>query len=353
VRNNKRTHFTLLKLILPNLIIQLLFLSQAHATNENWGLKQTATTEAWKISRGSKKIVVAIIDTGLDVNHPALKDNLWTNPKEILNGIDDDGNGLIDDIHGWDFTSNSSKLMDHHGHGTHIAGIIKSVAPEVSLMALKYYDPQSPSGENLKLTVQAIEYAVKMKVDIINYSGGGLTPSDEEKAAIKKAQEQGILFIAAAGNEYSNSDNKGFYPASYGLSNIISVTAIGPNMHVLKSSNYGANSVDIAAPGQNILSTLPGGHYGQMTGTSQATAFVTGVAALIMSRDAENKNISRTISSILNTGSIAPSLTQKTRYGTSVNAYRALAIHDRGTSAFGDPAPNLTPSALTDFTISN
>ncbi|MCB0408395.1 MAG: S8 family serine peptidase, partial [Bdellovibrionales bacterium] len=226
----------------------------------------------------------------------------------------------------------------NHGHGTHIAGIIgaeggngigiSGVAPKVSLMILKYYDPKAPGVNNLMNTVKAIDYAVKMNALIINYSGGGLEKSPQEIAAIQRAKQKGILFVAAAGNEQSNSDIHGYYPADYDLDNIISVTAIDRSRKVLDSSNYGVNSVDLAAPGNNIYSLLPGGKYGYMTGTSQATAFVTGVAALVMAQDPDLRNAEKIVKYLTQTGDIDPQLIGKTRYNKRLNSYKALAIKD-------------------------
>jgi thermitase len=318
------------------------------AMSQKWDLKLTDSVKAWRLSKGSRDIVVAVIDTGADLSHPDLRANLWKNSGEIgtdslgrnkaSNGIDDDNNGFIDDVHGFNFVSGNSDLSDNHGHGTHIAGIIGAeggngigitgVAPKVSLMILKYYDPKAPGVNNLMNTVKAIEYAAKMNAHIINYSGGGLEKSPHEISAIKKAQAKGILFVAAAGNEKSNSDVHGYYPADYDLDNIISVTAIDQSKKVLESSNYGKNSVDLAAPGNNIYSLLPGGHYGFMTGTSQATAFVTGVAALVMAQDKDLRRADRIVKYLTHTGDIHPQLVGKTRYNKILNSYRALAIKD-------------------------
>lgn len=330
------------------------------AMQKKWGLKHTQAKDAWKITKGHKDITVAVIDTGIDVNHPDIKNNLWVNKKETgkdrfgndkaSNGIDDDNNGFIDDVYGWNFVANNNDLSDNHGHGTHIAGIvgaeggnnigISGVAPKVSLMILKYYDPTSTGNNNLKNTIKAIEYAVKMNAHIINYSGGGLEPSAQELAAIKKARDKGILFVAAAGNESSNSDQQKYYPADYELDNIISVTAIDKNSKVLNSSNYGVNTVDVAAPGNDIYSTLPGGQYGVMTGTSQATAFVTGVGALLMGHNKEFRRADKVIKYLLKTGDYNEGLTSKTRHRRLLNVYRALTILDQGTSLNGVMAEN-------------
>lgn len=329
------------------------------AINQAWGLKKSDAARAWSVTKGSRDIVVAVIDTGIDIKHEDIKNNLWKNPGETgldskgrdkaTNGIDDDGNGFVDDVYGWNFVSANNRLDDNHGHGTHIAGIIGAeagnnkgitgIAPEVSLMILKYYDPKVPATDNLRNTVQSIKYAVSMGAHIINYSGGGTEFSIEEHDAIAEAQRKGILFVAAAGNERSNSDQHRYYPADYALDNIISVTAIDPSTEVLASSNYGVETVHIAAPGQNILSCLPGNAYGYMTGTSQATAFVSGAAALVM---AHKQNFSATDAKkyILATGDAVTQLASKTRTSRKLNLYKALTILDSGVSSSGGVALN-------------
>jgi subtilisin family serine protease len=336
--------------------------------SQRWGLEKTDTRKAWKISQGAKDIVIAIIDTGADIHHSDLKNAIWTNPGESgldskgrdksNNGIDDDKNGFIDDVHGWNFVANNNDVTDHHGHGTHVAGIIgadspkgpgaSGIAPKSSLMILKYYDPQGPRSNNLTNTVQAIRYAVKMKAKIINYSGGGVDYAADEYKAISEARDAGILFVAAAGNERANSDKNHYYPADYKLDNIISVTAIDPLLKVLSSSNYGTETVDIAAPGENIYSTFPNNSYGTLTGTSQATAFVTGVAALVM---ANNRDFTATEvrKHILATGDHEETLIAKTGTSRRLNSYKALAIHDRGTSLTGIKAQNTQQMAPGSF----
>lgn len=329
------------------------------AISQAWGLKKSDAARAWSVTKGSRDIVVAVIDTGIDIKHEDLKGNLWKNPGETgldaqgrdkaTNGIDDDGNGFVDDVYGWNFVSNNNKLDDNHGHGTHIAGIIGAeagnnkgitgISPEVSLMILKYYDPKVPGTDNLKNTVASIRYAVKMGAHIINYSGGGTEFSQEEYDAVAEAEKKGILFVAAAGNERSNSDQFHYYPADYKLKNIISVTAIDPSTQVLASSNYGIETVDIAAPGQNILSCLPGNAYGYMTGTSQATAFVTGAAALTMAHK-QSFRAEDVKKYILATGDAQSQLASKTRTSRQLNLYKALTILDQGVSATGVVAVN-------------
>lgn len=234
--------------------------------------------EAWKNFNKKKNIVVAVIDTGIDPSHPFLKKNIIvTKGKQSVTN------------YGIDFSKNRKyiyKPKDTHGHGTHVAGIIKSVFPSVGILTLKYYNQTASGQANLSSTIEALRYAVDNNVDIINYSGGGPEPALEELSILKKAEAKGILIVAAAGNEESNIDlkNNAYYPASYGLKNIITVASHNRFHKILSSSNYGKKSVDISAPGHRIKSSLPGSRSGFLTGTSQATAFVTGVAALIKSQ---------------------------------------------------------------------
>ncbi|MGZ3691396.1 MAG: S8 family peptidase [Pseudobdellovibrio sp.] len=338
------------------------------AIKQAWGLKKSDAARAWSVSQGNKNTIVAIIDTGIDVNHEDLKNNIWTNPGESgldaqghdksNNGIDDDQNGFIDDVHGWNFVSNNNKLTDNHGHGTHIAGIvgaeagngkgISGISPKVSLMILKYYDPKVPNTDNLKNTVASIRYAIKMGAHIINYSGGGVEFSQDEFEAVQAAEKKGVLFVAAAGNERSNSDQSHYYPADYPLKNIISVTAIDPTTEVLSSSNYGILTVDIAAPGQNILSCLPNNSYGLMTGTSQATAFVTGAAALVMSHKNEYFKAEEVKKYILATGDNYSSLNGKTRTSRQLNLFKALTILGSETSMSGIAKAKVNNNFLSD-----
>lgn len=262
----------------------------------------------------SADVIVAVVDTGIDYTHPGLKNHLWINQGESgpwqpppglaavtscrdksCNGIDDDGNGFIDDVVGWDFVNEQPLPYDVHGHGTHIAGIISNnnaestgmvgVCPGATIMPLKYYDNSGLGYNNLQNTVRAVRYAIKMGANIINYSGGGSDPAASERAAIEEAMRKGILFVAAAGNDGHNNDQVPYYPASYGLENIISVASMNREYELLPSSNYGTKSVNIAAPGLSILSSMPVGKFGTMSGTSQATAFVTGAAALLASQE--------------------------------------------------------------------
>ncbi|MBE8221945.1 MAG: S8 family serine peptidase [Bdellovibrionales bacterium] len=325
--------------------------------HNNWGINGTHSTSAWnEITKGSRKVIVAVIDTGIDTQHPDLKKNLWVNKGETgldnngrnksFNGIDDDKNGYIDDVHGWDFVYNKPIKSDKHGHGTHVSGIIGAVgnngigisgiSPQVSLMALNYYNTTSTdSSKNLSNTVKAIYYAINNGAAIINYSGGGPDANPKEFAAIKKAFNKGVLFVSAAGNKRPKDKVGSYYPADYSLPNIISVTAINQNNNVLNTSNFNESRVDIAAPGGNIYSTLPNGQYGFMTGTSQATPFVSGVAALIKAKypDFSPQQIKKQLTT---TGDLKlQKLKNKTKNRTVLNTYRALSTLANNVSANG------------------
>ncbi len=303
----------------------------------NWGLDNQEfdshihARQAWAITKGKKNVVVAVIDTGIDPNHPDLKDSLWHKK-----GTDE---------YGWDFVLNKKNPTDTNGHGSHVAGIIAAtskggagasgVAPNVSIMSIRYYSDTASGAANLANTIKAINYAVDNGADIINYSGGGAEFSAAEKKAIERAEAKGILFVAAAGNEFQNTDNPGasYYPAGYGLSNIMGVAGTNIRNQLVPSSNWGVRHTQVAAPGDNIFSTLPGGRYGYLTGTSQATAFASGVAALVLS---ENPSLSppevRDI--LMSSSDKLTSLKNKVASGGRLNAYKALkttlALRDSG-----------------------
>lgn len=250
---------------------------------------------AWEETQGNAQAVIVIIDGGMDLNHEDLKANLWTNPDEIANnGIDDDGNGYIDDIHGWDFSNDDNDPQDVNGHGTHVAGIIgargnnglgiSGICWNTKLMPLKFTNDQGYGSTSD--AIRAIDYAIDMKLRgenilVINNSWGGGDNSQFLKEAIERANKAGILFVAAAGNDGLDIDRYPFYPASFDLENVISVGAIDCQASLASFSNYGINSVDITAPGDAILSTLPGDNYGPLTGTSMAAPHVTGSIGLI------------------------------------------------------------------------
>ena len=253
--------------------------------NKQWGLNNTGQSvngsvgtadvdidapEAWSVTQGAEDTIVAVIDTGIDINHPELRDRMWTNPGEIAgNGIDDDGNKYIDDIYGWDFYNDDSTVFDikvHDDHGTHVAGIIAAeantsgvigVAPGVKIMSLKFIGPESGSTAD---AIEAIEYAKLMGVKLSNNSWSG---SPQNKANLDQdlkyaVENSGMLFVAAAGNHGVNIDADGYFvePAAYDGTNVLTVAAAISNVTLSGFSNYGRTSVDIAAPGKTFTVTV-------------------------------------------------------------------------------------------------
>jgi len=199
----------------------------------------------------------------------------------------------------------------------------------VQIMPVRYYSESAPGPVNLANTIKALHYAIDNGAKIINYSGGGPEYSEEEFQAMRKAEQRGVLIVAAAGNDHHNTDVEDYryYPAAYqlkGLRNIITVASIDSDNQILSSSNWGLKSVDVAAPGEGILSTIPGGKYGKMTGTSQATAFVSGIAALILSR-APHLLPHQIKELIINNSTPIAALRGKVSSGGKVDAYRSLA----------------------------
>ncbi len=299
---------------------------------KNWGLTNAITNshihalEAWKIEEGSKNVVVAVVDTGIDPNHEDLKNNLWKDP--------------VTGNYGYDFVENKPNPKDEHGHGTHVSGIlgatlnaksgVSGVAHKVSIMPIRYYSEKNTGSENLKNSIKALNWAIDHGAKIINYSGGGPEYSKEEYETIKKARDKGVLIVAAAGNEHQNADlpQNYYYPCAYRMENIVCVAAINIRNELLASSNFGKKMVDVVAPGENILSTVPGGKYSYMTGTSQATAFVTGMVALMLAHDPKLKPSD--VREILNsTVDKIENLKDKIASGGKVNAALALAQIDR------------------------
>jgi len=245
--------------------------------------------EAWTITTGSASVVITDIDSGVNYNHPDLAANAWLNPGEIAgNGIDDDGNGRIDDMRGFDFFNNDADPMDDNGHGTHTAGTFAGVANNglgvvgvtwsCKVMALKFL---SGTGSGATTgAIGAINYAVQKGVKVSNNSWGGGAFSQALFDAIAASRAINHVFVAAAGNDGLNTDISVSYPQGYAIDNIISVAASDNNDARASFSNYGATSVDLAAPGVNIYSTYLG-TYAYLEGTSMATPHVTGVVALV------------------------------------------------------------------------
>lgn len=288
---------------------------------------------AWEISKGSHDIVVGVIDTGIDYNHPDLKNNIWTNSAEKNGtaGVDDDKNGYIDDIHGYDFASNDADPIDDHNHGTHVSGTIGAAGDDgvgvvgvnwkVKLMALKFLSA-SGSG-SLAGAVKAIDYATENGAHLTNNSWGGGGFSQALYDSIERAQQKGKLFVAASGNESRNNDVSPGYPASYDLDNIISVAAVDRTGNLAQFSNYGEISVDVGAPGVEVMSSIVGGQYKEYRGTSMASPHVAGIAALILS-DKPNMSWQEVRDRIIKTAKPLESLAGKTVSGGLADAYLAM-----------------------------
>jgi subtilisin family serine protease len=293
--------------------------------------------EAWALTTGSSDVVVAVIDTGIDYTHPDLAANVWTNPGEIAgDGLDNDHNGYIDDIHGWDFRNNDSDPMDGHGHGTHVSGTIGAtgntdgvvgVSWDVEIMGLKFLS-DSGSGSTIH-AIRAINYATMMKqvygVNVVatNNSWGGGGYSQALHDAIAAGGRAGILFVAAAGNTHGNNDTIPHYPANYDLDCVISVAASTYYDTQATFSNYGRTSVDLAAPGSVIMSTYPGARYAVCNGTSMAAPHVTGTIALMAAYD-RSASSTEIKSAIMESVDPMPSMAGRSVTAGRLNAYGAL-----------------------------
>ena len=259
---------------------------------------------AWKkydAKSGKRQVIVALIDTGVDITHPELSGSIWTNTGEIPgDGIDNDGNGYIDDVYGWNFYDNNAQVFTgaDDNHGTHSAGTIAAARngvgtvgicdpAYVKIMVIKTLGTSSGVG-TVSNVVKAIRYAQANGASICNLSFGTMKYSEELYQAIK---DSGMLFIVAAGNGDASGngysiDEQPMYPASFELDNIISVANLRFDGQLDRASNYGMRSVDLAAPGNYILSTITGNDYAYMSGTSMAAPMVTGTAAMLYSYDA-------------------------------------------------------------------
>lgn len=297
-----------------------------------WGLGQIHANLAWDITRGSKDVVVAVIDTGMDINHVALKNNVWTNKLEIANnGIDDEGNGFIDDVNGWNFENNTNNVSDGYGHGTHVAGIIQQTAPNISILPLKYTDDRGIGYTGT--IIEAIKYVEKLKevyhvnIVAVNASwGGGTGFSNMLNTAISELNKDNIVFVAAAGNSGRNTDVTPAYPACYNQDNVISVGAfsmLGDRLAAF--SNYGKNTVDLASPGSAIYSTFPNNRYGYLSGTSMAAPFVTGTIGLMKSAN-NNLTVGEIKADLLSSVNLLPTLTDKTVSGGYLDTNNAVRL---------------------------
>lgn len=335
------------ELVEPNLIYTIDQLPNDADFNKLWGLVNTGQNDpkgrqgvanmdidaeqAWDVTTGSRDVIVAVIDTGIDPTIPDLANNMWVNEGEIPgNGIDDDNNGYVDDVHGYDFANNDGDPTDDHGHGSHCAGTIGAegnngigvtgVAWNVRLMGIKFLTA-SGSG-SLAGAISSIDYATSMGAHIQSNSWGGGGFNQQLKEAIERSNEAKSIFIAAAGNDNRNNDSSPTYPATYDVANVVSVAAINNSGQRASFSNYGASTVHLGAPGRNIQSTIPGG-FAAWSGTSMATPHVSGVAALVLAVAPELSGV-EVKERLLRTVRPMAGVRGKTITNGVVNAYNAV-----------------------------
>ncbi len=314
--------------------------------DELWGLHNTgeelnsvagadvAAKAAWGLTIGSPEIKIAVIDTGVNYTHPDLINNIWTNQAELNGtaGVDDDGNGYVDDIHGYDFANKDGDPMDDNGHGSHCSGTIGAiqnngigvagVMGNVSIVGVKFLTG-SGSGTTAS-AIESIDYARKLGVHVMSNSWGGGGFSAALKESIEKARDAGIIFAAAAGNSRGNNDTKPVYPSSYKVDNIISVAAHDIKDQLASFSCYGKRTVHVAAPGVNILSTWTKGKYKSISGTSMATPHVSGVLGLFLAYSSEGLTPAEVIERVMITSVPTNTYKPKLISGGRINAYNLL-----------------------------
>jgi serine protease len=337
--------------------------------NVLWGLHNTgqsggvagadiSAAAAWDTSVGSHDVIVGVIDTGVDFTHPDLAANIFVNPGEIAgNNVDDDANGYIDDVHGINAITGSGNPMDDHDHGTHCSGTIGAAGNDgvgvagvnwnVSIMGLKFLS--AAGSGTTDDAVEAINYAVAMKnagvnIRVLSNSWGGGPFSQALEDAISAANDADILFVAAAGNSNTNNDASPHFPSSYDVPNVLAVAATTRTDAKSSFSSFGLTSVDLGAPGTDILSTVAGGGHAIFSGTSMATPHVSGAAALMLSvNDTLTADELKQI--LMDTGDPIPSMANITVSGKRLNVENALAE--------ADPQPGFKVEIpTTDATIS-
>jgi subtilisin family serine protease len=344
----------------PNFIVHTTGTPDDTLFSYQWGFHNTGATggtpdadidavEAWDKSTGSSSIIVAVVDEGIDLTHPDLSPNIWVNPGEIAgNGIDDDGDGFIDDVNGWDFNHGDASVYDgasEDRHGTEVAGIIGAVGNNgagvagvcwnVRIMPVKFISYGSGTVSD---AILALNYAAEKGARVVNCSWGGTSYSYALKSAFQDLQDAGILVVTSAGNSSADTDITSHYPSNYDLDNIISVAATDRNDLLSSFSNYGVTTVDLGAPGSSIYTTLPGGNYAYFSGTSASSPFVTGAAALALSV-APNLTYVVLKDRIMNAVDPIEDLTTKTVTGGRLNVNNLITALSNGDSD-GDGMPD-------------
>ncbi|HEY3186687.1 MAG TPA: S8 family peptidase [Solirubrobacteraceae bacterium] len=377
----------------PNRVVHAMLAANDNLFADEWGLNNTGQSvtsaaatpvpvagadidaeAAWDLTTGDASVVVGVVDTGVDATHPDLAPNIWTNTREIPgNGVDDDGNGFVDDVHGWDFVGNDNAPADvtapggNPGHGTHVSGTIAArgndgpgfnsgvagVTWSSTIMPVRVLD-ENGSG-TLADVVAGYAYAARNGARIINASLGDFNPSQTERATI--ASFPNTLFVVAAGNDGANTDSGDAttcgslanppascsFPCDYGLANIVCVAASDRADELATFSNFGTRFVDLAAPGVTIWSTAPGG-WRSLSGTSMATPHVAGVAALALARD-PSLTTAQLRQALIQGVDKKASLTGKVASGGRLNALGALTAADAIARPPAPPAPTAPPPA--------
>ncbi len=325
----------------PGEVMEVLSESDVTAQSSTYYTQSYANVkveQAWGIMSAvgaASKTVVAIIDTGLDKTHRVFNNTgaMWVNSREIPNNnLDDDMNGYIDDVSGWNFITNSANFADDEGHGTHVGGIVVGASLDIfsssldqsriQVMPLKFLDANG-SGSTSN-AIKAMYYAVNMGAKVINCSWGGPSYSKSLLDAISYAYDHQALVISAAGNNSKNNDASDMYPANYDVPGNLSVAATTDADGLASFSNYGGQRVHLASPGVYIYSTLPGGYYGSMSGTSMAAPFVAGMAALAM-REAPNLTGYQVKQLAMATAQTFGNLSGKVLSAARINAYNLIA----------------------------
>ncbi|MCI5065164.1 S8 family serine peptidase [bacterium] len=316
----------------PNAYWELLATPNDPKYGSLYGLEKLNLPAAWNKTKGSRGVIIAVLDTGVDYTHPDLAANMWRNSGEIAdNGIDDDGNGYIDDVYGIDEFNEDGDPYDDHGHGTHCAGTVGAVGDNevgvvgvnwnVEIMALKFLS--AGGGGSTVDALGAIDYAIDNGARVINASFGGSFYSQALYNAIERANEAGVLFVAAAGNKTRDNDEEPNYPSNFDLPNVISVAASDQNDKLASFSNYGDEKVHLAAPGVRILSTFPGNRYAALNGTSMAAPHVAGLAGLILSEYTDYSAL-QVKNLMMNTADVMESFVGRVQSGGRINAAAAL-----------------------------
>jgi thermitase len=319
--------------------------------NQQWGLNGPSDVdidapEAWTVTTGSPSTIVAIIDSGVDLRNPDLVGRFWVNPAASRRGKP---------VYGWNFVGDNGNVQDDFGHGTHVAGIVGASADNrkgivgvdwhARIMPLKIL--AADGSGSLENAVAAIRFAVDNGARVINASWGSDVPDADLYNAIAYADQKGVVFVTAAGNDGIDGDAHPTYPAAYHLPNVLVVAAIDPSGNLASFSNYGRKSVDLAAPGVSIYSTYPPRRYGLLSGTSMAVPYVTGVVSLLVGLHPD-WTAEQIVQQVLATVKPLPSLAGKTATGGIVDAAQALGV--AGSGPHGDRY--LTPSSTTRKPVS-